>query len=126
MFVLAPTSRTAHMPDNGTCAPPANPLGSTGTITDQAGNWVEGELYNPWGQRWATYSTSYDERFAGMQERDAESGLDPTPFRMLTSQYGRWLSPDPVRGCVMNPPGLNLYAYVKNNPLNETDPSGLG
>src|SRR5579863_9375728 len=88
----------------------ANTLGSTGTITDATGAWVESEIYDaakagrflkeaahvPWGQRWGTYNTPYDEHFAGMMKRDGESGLDPTPYRMFTSGYGRWLSPDPA------------------------------
>jgi len=68
-----------------------NQLGSTGVNTDQAGNWIDDEIYNPWGQRWGRCSNSYDERFASLQKRDAESGLDPTPNRMFTSSYGRWL-----------------------------------
>ena len=83
--------------NNATYFMHTNALGSTGTITDQTGALVDSEIYDPWGQRWGTYNTPYDERFAGMtKERDAESGLDPTPNRMFTSSYGRWLSPDPA------------------------------
>ena len=102
-----------------------NPIGSTGTLTDEAGNWTGGEIYDPWGQRWATYGSNYDERYASMMMRDAESGLDPTDFRMYTSQYGRWLSPDPLAGHITNPQSLNRYAYVMNNPTTRTDPLGL-
>jgi len=105
----------------------ANSLGSTGTITDQTGALIESEIYDPWGQRWVTYNTIYDERFAGMpKERDFESGLDPTPNRMFTSNYARWLSPDPLAGDITNPQSLNRYAYVMNNPLTLTDLSGMG
>ncbi len=37
----------------------------------------------------------------------------------------RWLSPDPMAGDIMNPQSLNRYAYVKNNPVNFTDPLRL-
>ena len=38
---------------------------------------------------------------------------------------GRMLSPDPVGGSLANPQTLNKYAYVLNNPLRYTDPTGL-
>jgi RHS repeat-associated protein len=104
----------------------SNALGSTGTTTWQDGTWGNSEIYDPWGQRWATSGSLLDERFAGIDNvRDPESGLDQTPFRMLTSSYGRWMSPDPLAGDVTNPQSLNRYAYVLNNPTNLVDPLGL-
>ena len=38
---------------------------------------------------------------------------------------GRFMSPDPSGGQLMNPQTLNRYAYVVNNPLSFTDPTGL-
>ncbi|HZP01245.1 MAG TPA: RHS repeat-associated core domain-containing protein [Terriglobia bacterium] len=38
---------------------------------------------------------------------------------------GRWLTPDPVAGDILNPQSLNRYAYVLNNPTTLTDPLGL-
>jgi RHS repeat-associated protein len=51
----------------------------------------------------------------------------------LYSLYARWyfpsmarfLSPDPVRGDPAQPQSLNLYAYVRGNPINFVDPWGL-
>jgi hypothetical protein len=37
---------------------------------------------------------------------------------------GRFLSPDPLRGDPAQPQSLNLYAYVRGNPLNAVDPDG--
>jgi len=37
---------------------------------------------------------------------------------------GRFLSPDPVRGDPAQPQSLNLFAYVRGNPLNAVDPDG--
>jgi hypothetical protein len=37
---------------------------------------------------------------------------------------GRFLSADPVRGDPAQPQSLNLYAYVRGNPLNAVDPDG--
>jgi RHS repeat-associated protein len=60
-----------------------------------------------------------------MQQRDAETGNDPTLFRMYESRLYRWLSPDPVAGDAYNPQSLKRYAYVLNNPVRFNDPLGL-
>ena len=61
-------------------------------------------------------------------ERDAESGTEHAQFRNYASAQGRWLSPDQYSGSydVTNPQSMNRYAYVLNNPMSFTDPSGLG
>jgi hypothetical protein len=46
-------------------------------------------------------------------------------FRFYRSNQGRFLSPDPVTGDLLNPQSWNRYAYVLNNPANLTDPLGL-
>jgi RHS repeat-associated protein len=104
-------------------------LGSSFFVTDWTGqNWPQAALYDPWGQQWVMWTGGYgtiDDRYAGMQERDSESWLDPTPNRMYASTYGRWLSPDPVAGDPSNPQSWNRYAYVLNNPATLSDPMGL-
>jgi len=69
--------------------------------------------------------TDTETRFASLHRRDSESNLDPTHFRMFSSDEGRWLSPDPLAGNILNPQSLNRYAYVMNNPTSFTDPLGL-
>ena len=83
------------------------------------------------------------------KERDTESGLDYFPARYYGSTMGRWMSPDPLpwlgwqhpstdaseeeqeeahkkfEDWIGNPQNLNLYAYVNNNPLSHTDPTGM-
>jgi RHS repeat-associated protein len=103
-----------------------NHLGSTTTVFNHTGGSVaQDEIFYPWGERWNYAGTLCDERFAAMQLRDAESGLDPTLFRMYESRLYRWLSPDPLAGEIFNPQSLNRYAYVLNNPVNLIDPLGL-
>jgi RHS repeat-associated protein len=63
-------------------------------------------------------------RYTG-KERDAESGNDYFGARYYASTMGRWMSPDPMGGHLENPQTLNKYAYVTNNPLTLTDPTGL-
>jgi len=62
------------------------------------------------------------------KERDAESGLDYFGARYYASNMGRMMSPDPsglAYADPTNPQSFNLYAYVMNNPLSNTDPDGL-
>ena len=66
-------------------------------------------------------------KFTG-KERDAESGLDNFGARYDSSSIGRFMSPDPLyieAHRLADPQRLNLYAYVRNNPVNLTDPTGL-
>jgi RHS repeat-associated protein len=65
------------------------------------------------------------------KERDAETGLDYFGARYLSSAQGRWTSPDwsakpePVPYAdLKDPQTLNLYAYVRNNPLTRRDLDG--
>lgn len=66
-------------------------------------------------------------RYTG-KERDTESGNDYFGARYYASTMGRFLSPDPFTvtpARVMDPQQLNLYAYVRNNPLKLVDPTGM-
>ena len=65
------------------------------------------------------------------KERDAESGNDYFEARYYSSAMGRFLSPDwtaqeePVPYASLDDPQtLNLYAYVRNNPLTSVDSDG--
>src|SRR6266550_9623133 len=66
-------------------------------------------------------------KFTG-KERDSESGLDNFGARYDSSQYGRFMTPDPkmpsIRSLV-NPQKWNKYAYTINNPLRYFDPDGM-
>jgi RHS repeat-associated protein len=65
------------------------------------------------------------------KERDQESGLDFFGARYYGSALGRFTSPDwsatpqPVPYASLNDPQtLNLYAYVRNNPVTNRDLEG--
>lgn len=58
-------------------------------------------------------------------ERDTETDLDFAEARMHNFSLGRFTSPDLFAGKRSSPQTLNRYAYVRNNPLNLIDPSGL-
>jgi RHS repeat-associated protein len=67
------------------------------------------------------------------KERDVETGLDYFGARYLSAAQGRWTSPDwsarqePVPYASLgDPQTLNLYAYVRNDPLSRRDLDGHG
>ena len=87
--------------------------------------------FDPWGQERDTNTTAMNYKFTG-QERDVETGdgggnngLDYFHARYYGNGMGRFLSPD--NGAdqhAQEPQSWNLYEYVRDNPLNSTDPTG--
>jgi RHS repeat-associated protein len=78
--------------------------------------------------------TLYDERIRSRctgKERDAESGLDNFGARYDSSTLGRFMTPDwaarPTTVPYANfgdPQSLNLYGYVRNDPVSQVDADG--
>jgi len=94
-------------------------LGSTVALTDSAGVVLERYAYTPFGVGESnTGSTPW--RFTG-RRLDPDTGLYHLRARDYAPLVGRFVQPDPIGMAG----GLNLYAYVGNDPLNATDPSGL-
>jgi RHS repeat-associated protein len=58
------------------------------------------------------------------QELDAASGLYYYRARWYDPALGRFIQADSIVPAPGNPQSLNRYAYVYNNPLRYTDPSG--
>jgi len=81
--------------------------------------------YAPFGETYAQSGTP-DPSFTGMNQDTVSDNYDFL-YREYSDQ-GRWPSPDPGGLAVADPSSpqsWNRYAYVLNNPLNSTDPSGL-
>lgn len=57
------------------------------------------------------------------EARDS-TGLDYLRARYYDSSAGTFLTEDSYSGVQMDPLSQNGYAYVSNNPINYTDPSG--
>lgn len=117
----------------------ADQIGST-QVELASGGWPmwQGE-FTPFGQEIVAGqmilpggidATAMRYKFTG-KERDAESGLDYFGARYYGSSTGRFMSPDWSEepeaipyASLANPQSLNLYSYVKNNPLRQADPDG--
>ena len=92
-------------------------LGSTVASSEQ-----ESARYWPYGDaRTGAVSTAY--QYTG-QELDAASGLYYYRARWYDPALGRFIQADSIVPAPGNPQSLNRYAYVYNNPLRYTDPSG--
>ena len=55
------------------------------------------------------------------KQYDDKTGLSYFGYRFYAPESGRWMTRDPL-GEVASP---NLYAFVKNDPINRYDPTGL-
>ena len=88
---------------------------------------VEGTFSSlPFGDGYSVSGADDDGyHFAGMDQDSASN--DHAQFRQYSNMAGSWMSPDPYRGSYdpTNPQSMNRYAYVMNNALAYTDPSGL-
>ena len=106
----------------------ADNLGSTNTVLDSGGAIVQNRRYNPYGStRWGMGMSWYtDKNFTGQQEEGTALGLYDYGARFYSAKLGRFLSPDPLVVAPGDPQMLDRYAYVRNNPLRYTDPTGLG
>lgn len=116
----------AHYENNGVYYIYSNQVGTAGVVTDWTGAVIQDELHYPWGKVWTTMGTQTEERFASLHHRDPGTNLDPTHFRMYSSDEARWLTPDPAQADIYNPQSMSRYAYAVNSPASLTDPSGLG
>ena len=103
-------------------------LGSPRINTDGTGQVISRHDYHPFGEEIARTGYGSDtirKQFTGY-ERDGEVGLDFAEARYYRYRVGRFASPDPENAGAQaaEAQSWNAYAYVGNNPLVYTDPSG--
>ncbi len=124
-WVVFNNQHLAHYENSGTYFMHANSQGTAAFVTDYSGSVVQDELHYPWGEVWQVAGTQVEERYAGMEHQDSETGLDPTPNRMYSSVNYTWLSPDPAQADIFQPQSMSAYSYAGDNPFTFTDPAGL-
>ena len=96
----------------------ADHLGSSSVMTDRGGTVIRRAAYLPWGSDRAVDAVFTPKLQFNFKEKDA-TGFYDYGARLYNPVTGRWLSPDPSLG-----DGPNRYAYVRNNPISNVDPTG--
>ncbi|MGH9782813.1 MAG: RHS repeat-associated core domain-containing protein [Terriglobia bacterium] len=102
-------------------------LGSPRVILNTAGQVVSKHHYMPFGEEAPTVAmdSSNKRHFTG-HERDSETGLDYMMARYYSSSLARFMAVDPGNDTGLeDPQSWNVYAYVRNNPMRGTDPTGM-
>lgn len=121
-----PIKRNNNTPDRQLRYQLGTHQGSTALELDSTGQIITYEEYYPFGGTALIAAHSQQEiqrkryRYSG-RERDDVTQLYYYGARYYAPWMGRWLSPDPA-GPV---DGLNLYAFVGNNPVSAIDSGGL-
>ncbi|MEM8535960.1 MAG: RHS repeat-associated core domain-containing protein, partial [Chloroflexota bacterium] len=95
-----------------------------GSISLTSGAVESQQEFDPWGvvHQGGIDSSTTTLNFTG-QRRD-DTGLLYYHARYYDPRLGRFLSPDILVPDPANPQDWNRYTYVRNNPMNATDPTG--
>ncbi|MET0649343.1 MAG: RHS repeat-associated core domain-containing protein [Pyrinomonadaceae bacterium] len=137
---------STHVQAKGTRYLTQDQLGSTRVVTDAQGNAhsddeADGSRhdYFPFGEEIGSgtggreteqgygQTDNIRQKFTGY-EHDGETGLTYAQARYYSAATGRYTSVDPIQLTqerLLEPQGINLYAYAKNNPFSYVDPSGM-
>jgi RHS repeat-associated protein len=120
------------VPSNTTHYYLSDHLQSTSMVVNATTGAIEEESdYRPYGGEQVISGSGVNRyKFTG-KERDSETNLDYFGARYYGSTMGRWLSADWAEGpsnvpyaMFTDPQTLNLYGYVRNNPLRTRDSDG--
>ncbi|NJK32037.1 MAG: hypothetical protein HC927_06225 [Deltaproteobacteria bacterium] len=108
-------------------------LGSVDVVTDEQGEVLQRLSYDAWGKPrdpndWSAHDDFVPELlvnrgYTGHEGRD-DAGLVNMGGRLYDPRLGRMINADPFMVDSLSTQGWNRYAYVLNNPLALTDPSG--
>jgi RHS repeat-associated protein len=109
-------------------------LGSVRQLLETDGDIAAHYEYDPFGRRTALDASGATTATLSLTPMGftghftLQVGADPledvlvlAPYRAYDPNTGRWITRDPIK----ENGGLNLYAYVRNNPVNLIDPMGL-
>jgi RHS repeat-associated protein len=97
-------------------------LGTPQLATDAGQNIQWRASYGPFGQTSSVSGTVTQNLRLPGQYFDLETGWNHNGFRDYMPGLGRYIEPDPL-GRLGS--GNNLYAYAGDNPISQSDPTGL-
>jgi RHS repeat-associated protein len=101
-------------------------LGSTNVILNSDGTLYSILTYKPWGEtRSGVSSTTF--KYTGQRQEKLLGGDEGLYFygsRYYDPLLGRFISPDSMIPDPSNPADYDRYAYVRNNPVRYSDPTG--
>jgi RHS repeat-associated protein len=122
---------STHTPNgsNGEVVEYSHPdrLGTRLTTTSSGGSFENSTL--PFGTLITSETTAATTKRFTTYDRNGNTKLDYAVNRHYDSLQGRFTQVDPAGMKAVSldtPQTLNLYAYCANDPINQTDPSGLG
>lgn len=98
-----------------------NGKGNVTALINGSQSVVSTYTYDPFGNL-NSGTGSLDQPFKfSTKPYDEETGLSYYGYRFYMPAIGKWMTKDPLgeRG------GINLYGFVRNNPINRIDPLGL-
>ncbi|MBI3901772.1 MAG: glycoside hydrolase family protein [Nitrosomonadales bacterium] len=96
-------------------------IGSVVATTDASGYLNAAQLYDAWGNPYQTAQLNSIAQYGYTGREPDGTGLVYYRARYYDPAVGRFAQRDPIglQG------GINRYAYVDNNPINATDPTGF-
>lgn len=99
----------------------AEGLGSITALTDAEGNIIQSYDYDAFGSITSTVNITQPYTYTD-REYDQETGMYFYRARYYDPKVGRFVTKDPIGFAGGD---VNLYTYVRNNPVNYIDPAGL-
>jgi RHS repeat-associated protein len=96
----------------------ANDQGSIIAVSNSSGATIETQAYGPYGEPQKLTGSRF--RYTG-QILISELGIYHYKARAYAPKWGRFFQTDPIG---YEGGDLNIYAYVGNDPVNNTDPTG--
>ena len=100
----------------------------TRLVTNNAANTSFEQSTLPFGTAMPSESTGFSNQVFTSYDRSPIAGLDYAVNRTYSPGQGRFTTVDPIgmaSTSPFDPQSLNLYSYVRNNPIDFIDPSGL-
>jgi RHS repeat-associated protein len=98
-------------------------LGSVRNLVDSTGAVQDTIVYDGFGNVTSESNGSFGDRWKWTgREWESNTGLQYNRARYYDPQTGRWTSQDPIG---LAGADANFYRYATNNPLTESDPTGL-